>query len=103
MITEQDNLCYCILTLQYIKRHYVAGYLLVNLYSIDIDDELVVEHTGYRNMVIYVGCKMRKKYHENSFVINANNLSTRSGEVNSVKTFKRTRRTYHLFYCSLYE
>ncbi len=29
MITEQDNLCYCILTLQYVKRHYVAGYLLV--------------------------------------------------------------------------
>ncbi len=29
MITEQDNLCYCILTLQYIKRHCVAGYLLV--------------------------------------------------------------------------
>ncbi len=27
--TEQDNLCYCILTLQYVKRHYVAGYLLV--------------------------------------------------------------------------
>ncbi len=29
MITEQDNLCYCILTLQYVKRHYVAGYLLI--------------------------------------------------------------------------
>ncbi len=27
MITEQDYLCYCILTLQYVKRHYVAGYL----------------------------------------------------------------------------
>ncbi len=25
----QDNLCYCILNLQYVKRHYVAGYLLV--------------------------------------------------------------------------
>ncbi len=29
MNTEQDNLCYCILTLQYIKCHCVAGYLLV--------------------------------------------------------------------------
>ncbi len=29
MITEQDNLCYCILTLQYAKRHCVAGYLLI--------------------------------------------------------------------------
>ncbi len=29
MITEQDNLCYCILTLQYVKCHYVTGYLLV--------------------------------------------------------------------------
>ena len=29
MITEQDNLCYCILSLQYVKRRYVAGYLLV--------------------------------------------------------------------------
>ena len=29
MVTEQDNLCYCILTLHYVKRHYVAGYLLV--------------------------------------------------------------------------
>ncbi len=27
MVTEQDNLCYCILTLQYVKCHYVAGYL----------------------------------------------------------------------------
>ena len=30
MITEQYNLCYCSLTLKYVKRHYVAGYLLVN-------------------------------------------------------------------------
>ncbi len=29
MIAEQDNLCYCILTVQYVKRHYVAGYLLI--------------------------------------------------------------------------
>ncbi len=28
MISEQDNLCYCILTLQYIKRH-SAEYMLV--------------------------------------------------------------------------
>ncbi len=33
MITEQDNLCYCILTLQYVKRHYVAGYLLLYKYT----------------------------------------------------------------------
>ncbi len=26
---NKNNLCYCILTLQYIKRHYVTGYLLV--------------------------------------------------------------------------
>ncbi len=31
MITELDDLCYCILTLQYIQRHYVAGCLLVYL------------------------------------------------------------------------
>ena len=29
MITEQDNLCYCILTLQYVKHRCVAGYLLI--------------------------------------------------------------------------
>ncbi len=26
---DKSNLCYCILTVQYVKRHCVAGYLLV--------------------------------------------------------------------------
>ena len=30
MITEQDNLCYCIFTWQCVKRHCVAGYLLLS-------------------------------------------------------------------------
>ena len=29
VIMNESNLCYCILTLQYVKRHCVAGYLLV--------------------------------------------------------------------------
>ncbi len=37
MIIEQDNLCYCILTLQCVKRHYVAGYLLSNGAGTDTD------------------------------------------------------------------
>ena len=36
MVTEQDNLCYCILTLQYVNCHYVAGY---SLYNNMLDDD----------------------------------------------------------------
>ena len=41
MITEQDSLCYCILIWQYVKRHYVAGYLLV---------KIIIHHTHTRHL-----------------------------------------------------
>ncbi len=36
-VTMNKNIfCYCILTLEYVKRHCVVGYLLVNNYNIMI-------------------------------------------------------------------